>query len=101
MAWAMPHAMERSVATPTIKARLPARKPIDHTSCPASGHGRRSVRQSEAVAQAASAAGSSHADGQLLARGDPGAGPDAIPGHDLFDRHLEQLGDLRERIASA
>ena len=28
MAWAMPQAIERSVATPTIKARLPARKPM-------------------------------------------------------------------------
>src|SRR2546430_17550390 len=28
MACAMPHAMERSVATPTMKARLPARNPM-------------------------------------------------------------------------
>src|SRR5690606_12346082 len=29
MAFAMPQAIERLLATPTIKARLPARKPID------------------------------------------------------------------------
>ena len=28
MAWAMPQAMDRSVATPTMSARLPVRKPI-------------------------------------------------------------------------
>src|SRR2546423_13889799 len=28
MTWAMPQAIERSVATPTIRARLPARNPM-------------------------------------------------------------------------
>src|SRR6266480_1903907 len=71
MACAMPHAMERSVATPTMKARLPARNPM--MSLPA--------RLLPGV--------------QARARGE------AIPGEQLRHAALEEPRDLRDGVALA
>src|SRR5262245_10761316 len=83
MACAMPQAMERSVATPTMRARLPARNPIE---------------ASPDAAKSAAARG--YADRKLLARLDGGV-REIVPGGDLLHRDLEEFGDRVQRVASA
>src|SRR3954469_23902284 len=81
MACAMPQAMERSVATPTMRARLPARNPME---------------ASPDAAKSAAARG--YADRELLARLDAGV-LEVVPGRDLRHRDLEQFGDRVKRVA--
>src|SRR6478752_4119753 len=82
MACAMPQAMERSVATPTMRARLPARNPME---------------ASPDAAKSAAARG--YADRELLARLDAGV-REVVPGADLLHRDLEELRDRIQRVAS-
>src|SRR5579863_684870 len=90
MAWAMPQAIERSVATPTMKARLPARNPM--TSPPGGDYaGRPAAAHPSAVA-------GGDADAQLLAGVDVRVRRQAVPGEQLRHAALEQLGDLRHRV---
>src|SRR6185503_292092 len=83
MAWAMPQAIERSVATPTMRARFPARKPIRKAS------GRWLT------------ATGGYADRELLARLDRAALTDVVPVGNLRRRDLEHARDGRQRIAGS
>src|SRR2546423_85517 len=94
----MPHAMERSVATPTMKARLPARNPI--RSLPAR------IMPEVAPVQAASgserlAVARVQTDAQLLPGVEPGPRVQAVPGEQLRDAALEEPRYLRHGVALA
>src|SRR5579871_3719237 len=76
----MPQAIERSVATPTISARLPERMPTP-------------VRSSAARFDE----GDQHLTGVQMVS----TGPQIVPSQQVADRDLQQPGDPVERIAAA
>src|SRR4029077_5544735 len=91
----MPQAIERSVATPTMKARLPARNPMG-LSLPARimPEGAQPPLRSGVVVRM-------QVDAQLLPGVEPGLGGEAVPGHDLRHAALEEPRDLRDGVALA
>src|SRR5688500_5615009 len=80
----MPYAMERSVASPTIRAFLPARNPMP--SLPPDS--------------AADIRASPDVDRQGLAGTQRRAAAHVIPSLQLVDRDLEAARDARERVAT-
>src|SRR6185295_8004955 len=108
----MPHAIERSVATPTMRARLPARNPIHeprlltgknrkrffrYRACVSAGKKRGFCRLLPSVATPGrfshSAAARGYADREFLARLDGAADGDVVPVEDLRHRDLEHTRD--------
>src|SRR5688572_5831373 len=99
----MPYAIERSVARPTIRARLPARNPMGY--CYAS---ERSVsvanevdprlRGDDARASDASALIRDEHD-QALARLDDAARAQFVPAEQIRQPHAELVSDPRQRVA--
>src|SRR5688572_15108769 len=85
MACAMPYAMERSVASPTIRAFFPARNPMP------------SLQPNSA----ADVRASPDVDRQGLAGAQRRAAPHVIPSLQVADRDLEAARDGRERVAAA
>src|SRR5579863_9057617 len=92
MAWAIPQAIERSVATPTIRARLPARNPM--VVPPGSIMPEVALRRSGSGVP-------DDVDAQLLAGVQMGRRAQPVPGQELRHAALEELGDLRDGIARA
>src|SRR5208283_3099318 len=83
IAWAMPHAIERSVASPTIKARLPVRKPMIYSSL------------------SALAAMWFDVHDQMLSGADLVALVESVPAVQLRDGNLKLVGDAVDRVALA
>src|SRR2546430_12786446 len=94
MACAMPHAMERSVATPTMKARLPARNPM--MSLPA-----RIMPEVAPPGPQPLVVARVQTDAQLLSGVQVRARGEAIPGEQLRHAALEEPRDLRDGVALA
>src|SRR3569833_1720172 len=116
MAWAMPQAIERSVASPTIRARLPARNPMHVSPSLRGGEAFPSAEFSEddgsrvqqvpgdgpwpaAREKDPSAAAGGDPDRELLALEDQRCKAHTVPAQDLGHGHLDQFGDLTKRIA--
>src|SRR5215472_6392841 len=100
IACAMPQAIERSVATPTMKARLPARKPIA-VCLPASDYAGKDARASGAAALPGSAVARGEMDAQLLTGAQVRVTAQAVPGEQLRHAALEQSRDQRHGVALA
>src|SRR2546430_5276966 len=94
MACAMPHAMERSVATPTMKARLPARNPMMSLRAGIMPEVAPPGPQPLVVARV-------QTDAQLLSGVQARARGEAIPGEQLRHAALEEPRDLRDGVALA
>src|SRR5215213_2317974 len=80
MAVAMPWAIERSVASPTMRARLPARNP---------------------TLSASAQLGRVDVEYQSLASAQRAGGAHLVPAHQFAHGDVELVGDLGERIAAA
>src|SRR5262245_34156862 len=94
----MPHAIERSVASPTISARLPARNPMAAILAGRERHYRLpQVSDRRSGAQGSLAA----PDGDALARFQQVALREAVPREELRHRNAETLGDMRKRVTPA
>src|SRR5579863_5242313 len=93
----MPHAIERSVATPTMNARLPERNPMPE---PADGEEAGSLDESGQAVRGGYSAAGRHPNGELLTRQDV-ARAHAVPGLNLRHAHLEEPRDPPQRIAEA
>src|SRR6184192_3412918 len=91
----MPQAIERSVATPTMKARLPARNPMA-SSLPAGimPEGAPRPLRSGLVVRV-------QVDAELLSGVEPRMGREAVPRHDLRHAALKEPRDLRDGVALA
>src|SRR5688572_27079742 len=87
MAWAMPQAIERSVATPTISARLPERIPM---SAPFAMRMGRDDSSSGTLAPVGD---------ESLSRLD-GAVGEVVPAAQRSHRHLQHTGNARESVAA-
>src|SRR5580658_7332489 len=91
----MPQAIERSVATPMIKARLPVRNPMRCLRL-------RIMPQSDAAERCpGSAVARVQVDAQLLAGVDACMAAQAIPCEQLRHTALKEVRDLRHRVAFA
>src|SRR6516164_1567486 len=104
IACAMPQAIERSVATPTMKARLPARNPI-RLCLPAGIMPEKSTRSAAPRTRASarrpwrdSAVACREVDAQLLAGAQMRVTAQAVPGEELRHAALEQACDQRHRV---
>src|SRR3984885_12665111 len=91
IACAMPQAMERSVATPTMNARLPARNPMVVTS----------GVDYAGKAPADSAVARRELDAQFLSGVDARVRAEAIPGEQLGHAALKEHRDLRNGVTLA
>src|SRR2546430_17675788 len=91
----MPQAIERSVATPTMKARLPARNPMG-SSLPAGimPEGAPRPLRSGLVVRV-------QGDAELLSGVEPRMGREAVPRHDLRHAALKEPRDLGHGVALA
>src|SRR4029078_6573578 len=96
MAWAIPQAMERSDATPTISARLPLRNPM---CLPLEN--RCEGRHSASFNRPAGNSAALHGDRELLTRAQRGMPADAVPVDEVGDRYAKHLRNARQRIAIA
>src|SRR5580700_5395976 len=96
IACAMPQAIDRSVATPTMKARLPVRKPMFVAS--GADYAVKACRRDGAVTSAVARA---EMDVQLLPGMDVGLRVQAVPGEQLRHAALEQAGNLRHGVTLA
>src|SRR2546423_15490103 len=95
MACAMPHAMERSVATPTMKARLPARNPMVRAS-------RRGLcRKWRRQGRKPLVAGRVQTDAQLLPGVQPRVRGEAIPAEQLRHAALEEPREMGAGVPPA
>src|SRR6185437_7901834 len=88
IACAMPHAIERSVATPTMNARLPERNPMREPA-------------GDCVHRQCTLPAGCDPDRERLTRADVSARAHGVPGENLRDPHLEEPGDPPQRIAGA
>src|SRR5687767_15504787 len=87
MAWAMPQAIERSVATPTISARLPERIPI---SAPFAMRMGRDDSSSGTLAPV----------GDQALSGLDGAVGEVVPAAQRSHRHLQHTGYARKGVTA-
>src|SRR5688572_22653281 len=94
MACAMPQAMERSDATPTISARLPLMNPM----YPPMSWIRPAFCQPDLLKGKSAAA---NVDRELLPDAQRRVLADAVPVHQVRHRDAEHLCDARERVAAA
>src|SRR5687768_12023732 len=92
----MPYAIERSVARPTIRARLPARNPM---GCSASGRSVSVADDSVEPSDARALIRDVH--DQALARLDDAAWAQLVPAEQIRQPHAELVSDPRQRVAPA
>src|SRR5688572_29596385 len=93
----MPYAIERSVARPTIRARLPARNPMGYCSA-----NERSVSVADDSAEASDArALIRDVHDQALAWLDDAARVQFVPAEQIGEPHAELVSDPRQRVAPA
>ena len=91
----MPYAIERSVARPTIRARLPARNPMGCSGVDAA------VKCSARTRRQIPARAVRDVHDQALARLDHAARAQVVPAEQVGQAHAELGGDARQRVAPA